>query len=139
MYIPIPTMMRRKGLPASAVRKHNRKRPKTSIEKLVAAWLKADKFPFRCEVKCGRCHIDIVIGKIGALEINGCYWHACTKCFPSISREQQMKRHRDIHRMLFLGRRGYKLLTLWECEILNKPDVAREKLRAYAKLILQQV
>jgi G:T-mismatch repair DNA endonuclease (very short patch repair protein) len=126
----------RKGLPSSVIRKHNRKRFKTSIEKLVAAWLRADGILYRCEVKAGKCHIDIVIGDNGAVEINGCYWHACTKCFPSISRKQQMKRHRDIHRMLFLGRRGYKLLTLWEHEILNKPDVAREKLRTYAKLFV---
>jgi len=115
----------------SAVRKHNRKRFKTSIEKLVAAWLEADMVPYRCEVKSGRCHIDIVIGKAGAIEINGCYWHACHRCYPSMSREKQMKRHRDIHRNLFLGKKGFKLLVLWECDILNRPDETRQQLRDY--------
>jgi G:T-mismatch repair DNA endonuclease (very short patch repair protein) len=129
--------VRRKGIPRSAVRKHNRKRFKSSIEKLVAAWLEADGIPFRTEVKAGRCHIDIVIGKLGAVELNGCYWHACHKCYPLKTREQQMKRHRDLHRMLFLGhKRGYKFLVLWECEILNTPDEARQRLRDYANVVL---
>lgn len=125
-----------KGLPSSVIRKHNRKRFKTSIEKLVAAWLESDGIPFRCEVKAGRCHIDIVIGKTGAVEINGCYWHACHKCYPSLSKAKQLKRHRDIHRMIFLGRRGYKVLTIWECDILNHPDETREVLRNYAGKII---
>lgn len=124
----------RKGIPSSVIRKHNKKRFKSSIEKLIAAWLTADEIPFRTEVRAGRCHIDVVVGKHGAIEINGCYWHGCHKCYPTMSRAMQMKRHRDIHRMIFLGRLGYKLLTLWECDILNYPDETREKLRAYAKL-----
>ena len=124
---------RRKGLPSSVVRKHNRKRFKSSIEKLVAAWLEADGIPFRCEVKAGRCHIDIVIGKHGAVELNGCYWHCCFRCYPSLNKKQQLKRHKDIHRSIFLGHRGYKVLVLWECFILNRPDETREQLRKFAK------
>jgi len=122
----------RKGIPRSAVRKHNRKRPKSSIEKLVAAWLEADGVPYRCEVKVGKCHIDIVVGKRGAVELNGCYWHACHRCNPNLDRMQKLKRFRDIHRYQFLGRRGYKLLVLWECDILNRPDETRKKLTDYA-------
>jgi len=123
--------MAHKGLRRSAIRKHNRKRGKSSIEKLVAAWLIADGIPFRTEVKAGRCHIDIVIGKNGAVELNGCYWHSCLKCFPSLSKEARLKRFRDIHRYVFLGKRGYKLLVLWEHEILSDPDATRERLKEY--------
>jgi G:T-mismatch repair DNA endonuclease (very short patch repair protein) len=123
----------RKGIPRSAVRKHNRKRPKSSIEKLVAAWLEADGIPFRTEVKVGKCHVDIVIGKKGAVELNGCYWHCCHRCYPVKTQEQKLKRFRDIHRYQFLGHRGFKLVVLWECDILNKPDETREKLRGFAK------
>ncbi len=122
----------RKGIPRSAARKHNRKRPKSSIEKLVAAWLDADGIPYRTEVKCGRCHIDIVVGNKGAIEINGCYWHCCHRCYPKKTRKQQMKRFQDIHRYQYLGRKGFKLLILWECDILNHPDETRENLRKYA-------
>lgn len=122
----------RKGIPRSAARKRNRKRPKSSIEKLVAAWLVADLIPFKTEVKAGRCHIDIVIGKRGAVELNGCYWHACFTCNPVLNKKQKLKRFQDIHRYKFLGRRGFKLLVLWEHEILNSPDAAREKLKQYA-------
>lgn len=126
----------RKGIPRSAARKHNRKRPKSSIEKLVAAWLEADGIPYRTEVKVGKCHIDIVVGKKGAVELNGCFWHCCHQCYPKKTREQQMKRFRDIHRYQFLGRKGYKLLVLWEHDILNHPDETREALRNYAHGIL---
>lgn len=124
--------MRRKGIPRSAVRKHNRKRPKSSIEKLIAAWLETDGIPFRTEVKVGKCHVDVVVGKKGAIELNGCYWHCCHRCFPKKTKKQQLKRFQDIHRYQFLGRRGYSLLVLWECDILNRPDETREKLRTYA-------
>jgi len=122
----------RKGIPRSVVRKHNKKRFKTSIEKLVAAWLDADGIPYRCEVRVGKCHIDIVIGRKGAVELNGCYWHCCHKCYPKKTRKQQMKRFQDIHRYQYLGRKGFKLLVLWECDILNHPDETREVLRKYA-------
>jgi G:T-mismatch repair DNA endonuclease (very short patch repair protein) len=122
----------RKGIPRSAARKHNRKRPKSSIEKLVAAWLVADNIPFRTEVKVGKCHVDIVIGKKGAVELNGCYWHCCHLCYPNKTKKQQLKRFQDIHRYQFLGYRGFKLLVLWECSILNHPDETRQQLKDYA-------
>jgi G:T-mismatch repair DNA endonuclease (very short patch repair protein) len=121
----------RKGIPRSIIRKHNKKRFKTSIEKLVAAWLDADGIPYRCEVRVGQCHIDIVIGQRGAVELNGCYWHCCHRCYPKKTRKQQMKRFQDIHRYQYLGRKGYKLLVLWECDILGHPDETREVLRKY--------
>lgn len=129
-----------KGLPRSILRKHNKKRPKSTIERLVAAWLTTDGIPFRTEVKCGKCHIDVVVGKM-AIEINGCYWHGCPRCFPSMSRKMQMKRFRDIKRYQFLGRKGYKIHIIWECDILGKPDETREILRnkANAGIILQHV
>lgn len=130
-------MVRRKGIPRSAVRKHNRKRPMSSIEKLVGAWLEADGIAFKREVKAGKCHIDIVVGKKGAVEINGCYWHCCHRCYPVKTKDQQLKRHKDIHRYQFLARKGFKLLVLWECDILNRPDVTREALRAYSNGFLQ--
>jgi DNA mismatch endonuclease (patch repair protein) len=126
----------RKGIPRSAARKHNRKRPKSSIEKLVAAWLDADVFPYRTEVRVGKCHIDIVISKRGAVELNGCYWHCCHRCYPKKTKKQQMKRFRDIRRYQFLSRKGYKILVLWECDILNHPDETRDKLRVYAYGVL---
>ena len=128
-------MSSRKGLRSSVIRKHNRKRPKTSIEKLVAAWLDADGIPYRTEVRCGRCHIDIVIGKKGAIELNGCYWHCCHRCYPKKTRKQQMKRFQDIHRYQYLGRKGFKILILWECDILGHPDETREALRKYVETV----
>jgi DNA mismatch endonuclease, patch repair protein len=123
----------RKGIPSSAARRHNRKRPKSSIEKLVAAWLEADGIPFRTEVKIGKCHVDLVVGRRGAIELNGCYWHKCHLCFPNRTKKQQMKRFKDIRRYQFLLRKGYDLLVLWECFILDQPDKARERLKEFVK------
>jgi len=120
----------RKGIPSSAARKHNRKRPKSSIEKLVAAWLEADGISFRTEVRIGKCHVDILVGK-KVIELNGCYWHCCHRCYPKKTRAQQLKRFRDISRYQYLGRRGYKILVLWECDILSQPDQTRKQLNAF--------
>lgn len=127
----------RKGIPRSAARKHNRKRPKSSIEKLAGAWLESDGIPYRAEARIGRCHVDLLIGKRGVVELNGCYWHCCHRCYPKKTKKQQMKRHQDIHRYQYLGRKGFKVLVLWECDILNKPDETREQLRHFANEFLR--
>lgn len=123
----------RKGIPSFAARRRNRKRPKSSIEKLVAAWLLADGISFKTEVKVGKCHIDVVIGKKGAVELNGCYYHFHPKCYPNQTRKMIMKRIRDRNRMNFLIRKGFNTYVFWECEILGQPDVVREQLRQIAK------
>jgi len=123
----------KKGIPRSAARKHNRKRPKSSIEKLVGAWLESDHIPYRTEVKVGKCHVDIVVGRHGAIELNGCYWHSCHLCYPARTKKQQMKRFKDIRRYQFLIRKGYKLLVVWECFILGSPDAARAQIKEFAK------
>lgn len=128
--------MPRKGLPRIAVRRHNKKRAPSSIEKLVAAWLEIDGIPFKKEVKAGKCHIDIVIrsltGQKIAIELNGCYWHGCVKCYPYMKHDMQMKRFRDIRRYQFLRRKNYKVVVLWECDILGQPDLIRSQVRQLA-------
>jgi len=125
----------RKGVPSRAARKHNRKRHKSSIEKLVAAWLDTDGIPYRTEVKVGKCHVDVVIGKKGAIELNGCWWHkhTCLSYPGGMSAKDKVIRLKDQRRYNYLIRKGYKLLVLWECFILGRPDEAREQLKEFAK------
>lgn len=120
-----------RGLPSSIVKKHNRKRPKSSIEKLVGAWLEADGIPYKAEAKIGKCHVDVLLNKRFIVELNGCYWHGCHRCFPKKSNKQRLKRFKDIRRYQYLGRKGYRVLVLWECDILGKPDESRQKLIQY--------
>ena len=126
---------KRKGVSRIAIRKHNKKRPTSSLELLVYSWLLADGIPFRKEVKVGRCHIDIVLGKKLALEICGCWWHFCNICYPNPTKKMQMKRFRDIRRYNFIRKKGYDLYPFWEHELLNNSDQMREQIMELAKTI----
>lgn len=126
---------RKKGVSRIAIRKHNKKRLPSSLERLVYAWLTEDNIPYRREVKVGRCHVDIVLGKKLAIELAGCYWHFCHICFPNTTKKMQMKRFRDIKRYNFLRKRGFTVVVLWEHELLDTPDKMREQIRGLAKTI----
>ena len=124
----------RKGISRSRIRKHNKKRRKSSIEILVASWLELDGISFKAEGRVGRCHVDIVLGKKKAIELNGCYWH-CHTCrdYPNgMTNKDKAVRLKDQRRYNYLIRKGYDLLVLWECFILGQPDKAREQLREFA-------
>ena len=64
-------------------------------------------------------------GKKIAIFINGCFWHRCPKCNPSIPKshtsfwDEKFKKNkeRDIRKQEALFNLGWKVLIIWECEI----------------------
>ena len=77
------------------IRKANRRRKASGFEKDVYALLKAERIPFVKEKSVGRCHVDIMIGDKMAVELQGCHWHSCKKCFPKPSKWQKAALARD--------------------------------------------
>ena len=119
----------KKGITWSSIRKANKKRKVSSLELLVYSWLTEDNIPFKKEKAIGRCHVDIFLEPDIAIEINGCYFHACKKCFPESSKRQLLIQRKDKNRLKFLRSQGYKVLEVWEHEMTENPDVVRDLFR----------
>lgn len=72
----------------------------------------------------GRPDIAFVKNKL-AIFINGCYWHRCPKCKLSLPKthtafwKDKFKRNvkRDVAKRKLLKTNGWKVLTLWECDV----------------------
>ncbi len=68
-------------------------------------------------------------GRKIAIFINGCYWHRCPYCKPSFPkthkafwREKFTKNKlRDKEKISILRQNGWKVLTIWECQIKKRP------------------
>jgi len=71
-----------------------------------------------------------------AIFVNGCFWHRCPKCNPPFP-----KTHEDFWREKFaknvardhiknelLEEQGWKVFTVWECEIKNYPEQTLRRL-----------
>ncbi len=69
-------------------------------------------------------------GKKIAIFVNGCYWHRCPYCNPSFPKthisfwENKFNNNikRDKRKIKELKRLGWKVATIWECQINKKLD-----------------
>ena len=81
-------------------------------------------------------------GKHVAVFVNGCFWHRCPTCkLPLPKSHQKFWREkferntkRDKAKVKQLRAQGWKVVTVWECEI--KKDISRP-LRAIKKVLIQ--
>jgi very-short-patch-repair endonuclease len=126
--------MPRKAIGKGFVRNVRKRRPrqKSDLEQIVEGWLKEQGYEFKAQYPIGRCHVDVFFpptrpgDKGTVVEINGCYWHGCSRCYKEKSKSQQRRRTKDAKRYRFLLNQGYDLIILWGCDISNNwPKVAR--------------
>lgn len=69
-------------------------------------------------------------GKKIAIFINGCFWHRCPYCKPRLPKthrifwKQKFAKNisRDKEKVATLRKNGWKVLTIWECQIKKHPD-----------------
>lgn len=105
---------------------------RSKIEELVEKWLLDAGIDVRAQHQISRIHVDLaVFGKEYslALEVQGCYWHCCRKCYSGkITSKQLKKRQKDAKRFLFLHRAGWKVIPIWEHDILSYPEETRKQL-----------
>lgn len=67
------------------------------------------------------------IGKKIAVFVNGCFWHRCPNCNPSMPKsntefwENKFRKNieRDALKIETLTNDGWKVLVVWECQIKN--------------------
>lgn len=65
-----------------------------------------------------------------AIFVNGCYWHRCPKCKPSMPKTHKMfwrvkfKKNiaRDKKKVRQLRKLGWQVMTIWECEIKRQTN-----------------
>ena len=61
-----------------------------------------------------------------ALEFHGCFWHGCPKCFskstvnPVVETSMADLYARTIEKKQFLESRGYRYVSIWECEYMRE-------------------
>jgi len=82
-------------------------------------------------------------GRKIAIFVNGCFWHRCPYCKPSLPKthkrfwNQKFTRNaiRDKENNIVLRKNGWKVLTIWECQIEKYPNktVGRVKKLLLAK------
>lgn len=118
----------------TAIRKANKNRPASSLEKLVYGWLEEDGVSFKKEKAIGKCHVDIFLEPDICIELNGCYWHGCTECFPEPTKTQKAAGIKDARRYSFFRKKEYRVVIIKECEVKNEPDAVRQLLRSLANV-----
>lgn len=121
----------------AAIRKANQNRPPSSLELLVYSWLEEDGIPFRREKAVGRCHVDIFLKPNICIELAGCYFHACPKCYSDPPKGFKGVRLKDHRRFTFLRSREMQVEVFWECDIRFDPDGQRARLRALGQIQAQ--
>lgn len=81
-------------------------------------------------------------GKKIAIFVNGCYWHRCPHCKPSTPKsnvefwENKFARNiaRDTNKNLELINHGWKVLTIWECELKRDLDSHVDRVKDLLKI-----
>ena len=80
---------------------------------------------------------DIVwMKKKVAVFVNGCYWHRCPYCNPSFPRKNvdfweakfKANRERDLRIETQLAQDGWKVVTIWECQVKKDIEICVERI-----------
>ena len=96
----------------------------TNPEKLVHNYLKGNKIRHKMHPKTNGSPDIIIPEKKIAIFIHGCFWHGCKNCYrkPVNNKkfwEDKIKRNieRDKSNAKSLKKQGFKVITLWECDL----------------------
>lgn len=120
-------------IPWKVIRKANRKRPISSLERTVHDWLEEDGIPFKREKPVGKhLHVDVFLKPNICIELNGCHWHGCLICNRELSKDQKVAQVKDARRYHSIRQLGFDVVIFWECEVKEYPDRVRTQIRALA-------
>jgi len=107
----------------------------TAPEKKVLSFLRENKFHFRKNVKTLPGSPDIVLPEVQTIIfIHGCFWHGHKKCKlakrPSSNKIYWYKKideniERDKRKTKELRKLGWRVLTVWQCQIKSKAKSIR--------------
>ncbi|MDO8950564.1 MAG: very short patch repair endonuclease [Actinomycetota bacterium] len=71
-----------------------------------------------------------------AIFVNGCFWHRCPTCQPAIpkshseywERKFELNQERDARKNAALVETGWRVVTVWECELKADPVAVVERI-----------
>ena len=116
----------------------------TKPEIWVRKYLFACGFRYRINVKKLPGTPDIVLPKYKtAIFVNGCFWHGHKNCryfvIPKTRTEWWLDKinrniDRDLANILALKKSGWRVITIWECQL--KPAIRDDTLLNLSKIIL---
>jgi len=114
-------------------------------EVIVRRYLFSQGLRYRKNDKRYPGHPDIVLPKYKTVVfVNGCFWHMHEGCKRSVLPQSnseywipklQKNRQRDKFNISFLEQAGWKVITVWECELRN--DSLQQRLSRLYKEITQ--
>lgn len=106
----------------------------TKPELIARQHLRENGFPgYRLNWKGASGRPDIAYpGRRIGLFVHGCFWHRCPHCklpLPKSNREYwkrkfRLNRARDRRKERNLRDQGWKVFTVWECEVRDRPATA---------------
>jgi DNA mismatch endonuclease (patch repair protein) len=115
----------------------------TAPEKRVRSLLHRLGFRFSLRRKDLPGRPDIVLpGRNVAVFVHGCFWHRHSGCsnavLPKTRAEFWLAKlngnvERDMRNAAALKELGWKVLTIWECEVENETRLSRELLRSLTR------
>lgn len=119
----------------------------TKPEVLVRQYLFAQGLRFRKNDKRYPGHPDIVLPKFKTIIfVNGCFWHGHEGCSKFVMPKSNIQfwqdkiarnKARDVADVAALEDMGWRVITLWECEISRKADRAVALERLYQQIVQQ--
>ena len=84
---------------------------------------------------CGKPDLYLPTLRLAIL-VNGCYWHRCPYCKPSIpksnsgfwSEKFERNKERDARQKRQRDKEGIRSLVVWECQMKKNPDRVLERI-----------
>lgn len=91
----------------------------------------AGEVHFRQHVIGGKFTVDAFVPRVGlVVQFDGDYWHCNPEKFAEPDARQKRRMHLDASQDAYMRACGYRVLRLWESDILKRLDHVRASLRA---------
>jgi very-short-patch-repair endonuclease/endogenous inhibitor of DNA gyrase (YacG/DUF329 family) len=110
-------------------------RAPTSIEIVGCALLDVIGMPYlKQHLIAGKFCVDAFVPGLDiVVQFDGDYWHAHPERFPDPSPRQQRRARLDQSQDAYMGKLGYVVARVWECDLRKSPDNVLAALREFFK------
>jgi G:T-mismatch repair DNA endonuclease (very short patch repair protein) len=79
----------------------------------------------------GKFCVDAWVPSRGlVVQFDGDYWHAHPERFPQPDQRQQRRVKLDRSQDAYMAKAGVKVVRVWECELMRRPEIARARILA---------
>jgi len=108
--------------------------PSRSFNKLEARFAKlldAAETEYRWQFPLGPYAYDFLLPDKLLVEVHGTYWHADARVYEgrTLTPDQRRNRLHDLDKKLFAASRGYRLIVVWEADIVKRGVTLQALLR----------